>query len=151
MSMIDLASLFWIIVNINVYHCSTVHCPPLDVYSKCEKRWSNPEVIKHFSCLAQLRMKFILLTIVGILTFISRINTISDHSKAGNLDNFQHFISRINTISDHSKARNLVLKHFNFYKQWKFHAKMSWASKKFYNLGASPAVCPTIALSTFGY
>ena len=70
-------------------------------------------------------MKFILLTIVGILTFISRINTISDHSKAGNLDNFQHFISRINTISDHSKARNLVLKHFNFYKQWKFHAKMS--------------------------
>ena len=41
---------------------------------------SGPEVIKLFSCSAQLRLKFILLinvkmpTIVGILTFISRIN-----------------------------------------------------------------------------
>ena len=40
----------------------------------------DPEVIKIFSCSAQLRLKFILLinvkmpTIVGILTFISRIN-----------------------------------------------------------------------------
>ena len=40
----------------------------------------GPEVIKLFSCSAQLRLKFILLinvkmpTIVGILTFISRIN-----------------------------------------------------------------------------
>ena len=39
-----------------------------------------PEVIKLFSCSAQLRLKFILLinvkmpTIVGILTFMSRIN-----------------------------------------------------------------------------
>ena len=42
--------------------------------------WPGPEVIKHFSCSAQLRLKFILLinvkmpTIVGILTFMSRIN-----------------------------------------------------------------------------
>ena len=41
---------------------------------------SGPEVKKLFSCSAQLRLKFILLinvkmpTIVGILTFISRIN-----------------------------------------------------------------------------
>ena len=41
---------------------------------------SGPKVIKLFSCSAQLRLKFILLinvkmpTIVGILTFISRIN-----------------------------------------------------------------------------
>ena len=41
---------------------------------------TGPEVIKRFSCSAQLRLKFILLinvkmpTIVGILTFISRIN-----------------------------------------------------------------------------
>ena len=41
---------------------------------------SGPEVIKLFSCSTQLRPKFILLinvkmpTIVGILTFISRIN-----------------------------------------------------------------------------
>ena len=39
----------------------------------------GPEVIKLFSCSTQLSMKFILLinikmTIVGILTFISRIN-----------------------------------------------------------------------------
>ena len=40
----------------------------------------GPEVIKLFSCSAQLRLKFILLinvkmpTIVGILTFMSRIN-----------------------------------------------------------------------------
>ena len=41
---------------------------------------TGPEVIKLFSCSSQLRLKFILLinvkmpTIVGILTFISRIN-----------------------------------------------------------------------------
>ena len=41
---------------------------------------SGPEVIKHFSCSTQLRLKFILLinvkmpTIVGILTFMSGIN-----------------------------------------------------------------------------
>ena len=41
---------------------------------------TGPEVIKLFSCLAQMRLKFILFinvkmpTIVGILTFISRMN-----------------------------------------------------------------------------
>ena len=45
-----------------------------------EVKQSGPEVIKLFPCSAQLRLKFILLinvkmpTIVGILTFISRIN-----------------------------------------------------------------------------
>ena len=40
----------------------------------------GPEVIKHFSCSTQLRLKFILLinvkmpTIVGILAFMSSIN-----------------------------------------------------------------------------
>ena len=44
---------------------------------------SGPEVIKHFTCSTQLSMKFILLvnvkmpTIVGILTFMSRINVTS--------------------------------------------------------------------------
>ena len=44
------------------------------------KKTPGPEVIKLFSCSAQLRLKFILLinvkmpTIVGILTFMSRIN-----------------------------------------------------------------------------
>ena len=44
------------------------------------KAYPGPEVIKHFLCSTQLRLKFILLinvkmpTIVGILTFMSRIN-----------------------------------------------------------------------------
>ena len=48
----------------------------------------GPEVIKLFSCSTQLIMKFILLknvkmpTIVGILTFISMINTTSERLKA---------------------------------------------------------------------
>ena len=35
---------------------------------------SGHEVIKHFSCSAQLRLKFILLINVKTLTFMSRIN-----------------------------------------------------------------------------
>ena len=52
--------------------------------------WTGPEVIKLFSCSTQLRTKFILLinvkmsTIVGILTFISMINTTSERLKAIN-------------------------------------------------------------------
>ena len=48
----------------------------------------GPEVIKLFSCSTQLSMKFIMLinvkmpTIVGILTFISIINTTSESLKA---------------------------------------------------------------------
>ena len=48
----------------------------------------GPEVIKLFSCSALLRLKFILLinvkmpTIVGILTFMSRINYRFCHSKS---------------------------------------------------------------------
>ena len=47
----------------------------------------GPEVIKHFSCSAQLRLKFILLInikkpiVVGILTFVSRLNYRLWHSK----------------------------------------------------------------------
>ena len=50
----------------------------------------GPEVIKLFPCLTQLSTKFILLinvkmlTIVGISTFISMINTTSERLKAGN-------------------------------------------------------------------
>ena len=55
------------------------------------------DVIKLFHAQQQLSMKFILLinvkmaTSVGILTFISRINTISDSFKARNIVNSQHF------------------------------------------------------------
>ena len=48
----------------------------------------GPEVMKLFLCFTQLSIKFIMLinvkmpTIVGILTFISMINTISERLKA---------------------------------------------------------------------
>ena len=51
----------------------------------------GPEVIKLFTCSTHLSMNFILLinvkmpTIVGILTFISMINTTSERLKARNL------------------------------------------------------------------
>ena len=55
---------------------------------------------------AQQSIEFIIKTIVGILTFISRINTTSDSFKARNISIFQHF---------------------SFYEQWKFHAHLSSA------------------------
>ena len=68
------------------------------------------EVIKHFTCSTQLSTKFILLinvkmpTIVGILTFISMINTTSERLKARNFYNCRHL---------------------SFYEQMKFHAQLS--------------------------
>ena len=82
---------------------------------------SGPEVIKLFSCSTQLSTKFILLinvkmpTIVGILTFISMIDTPSEGLKARNF---------------------LMCLYFRFYMQLKFRAQLSWAWKQFYNLGA---------------
>ena len=74
------------------------------------------EVIKLFSCSFQLSIKFILLinvkmsTIVGILTFISRIKT-----------------------SESFRQRNIIIfQHFNFCEQWKLHSQLSM--KKFYSL-----------------
>ena len=54
-------------------------------------------------------------TIVGILTFISMINTTSERLKAIHL---------------------FICWDFSFYEQLKFHAQLSWAWKKFYNLWA---------------
>ena len=54
-------------------------------------------------------------TIVGILTFISMINTTSERLQA------RHFF---------------ICQYFSFYEQLKFRAHLSWAWKKFYNLGA---------------
>ena len=56
-------------------------------------------------------------TIVGILTFISMINTTSERLKAINFFSFSEF--------------------FSFYEQLKFRTRLSWAWKKFYNFGAS--------------
>ena len=81
----------------------------------------RPRSYKLFSCSTQLSTKFILLinvkmpTIVGILTFISKINTTSETFKARNF---------------------LICLCFSFYEQLKIHAELSWAWKKFYNLGA---------------
>ena len=72
----------------------------------------GPEVIKLFSCSTQLSMKFILLinvkmpTIVGILTFISMINTTYESLKARNF---------------------FICRYLSFYEQLKFHAQLSWA------------------------
>ena len=77
------------------------------------KHVTRPEVIKLFSCSTQLSTKFIQLvnvkmpTIVGILTFISRISTISEGFKA---------------------SKVVIFHHFTFYKHLKFHTQLS--SKK---------------------
>ena len=62
---------------------------------------SGPEVIKPFPCSTQLSMKFVLLinvkmpTIVGILTFISMINTTAERSKqyTSSIDSILVFMS----------------------------------------------------------
>ena len=83
--------------------------------------YSGPEIIKKFPCSTQLSTNFILLinvkmpTIVGILTFISLINTTSERLKARNF---------------------FICRYFSFYEQLKFHAQLIWAWTKFYNLGA---------------
>ena len=54
-------------------------------------KWSRPRGYKKISCSTQLSTKFILLktvqmpTFVGILTFISMINTTSERLKARNV------------------------------------------------------------------
>ena len=71
---------------------------------------SGPEVKKLFSCSAQLRLKLILLinvkmpTIVGILTFISRINDRLWRSKP---------------------SISIYFGLFGIYEQFKFHAQLS--------------------------
>ena len=58
--------------------------PYFNILSQCQVSASGPEILKHFSYSTQLSSKFILLinikmpTIVGILTFISMINTTSE-------------------------------------------------------------------------
>ena len=54
-------------------------------------------------------------TSVGILTHMSIINTVFESLKAGKVFIFQSL---------------------SFYEQLKFHAQLSWAWKKFYNLWA---------------
>ena len=71
---------------------------------------SGPEVIKLISWSTQLSTKFIMLinvkmpTIVGILTFISMINTTSERLVARNI---------------------FICRKFSFYEQLKFHTQLS--------------------------
>ena len=71
---------------------------------------TSPEVIKLFSSSTQLSTKFILLikvkmsTIVGILTFISKINTTPERLKTRNF---------------------FICQYFRFYEQLKFRAQLS--------------------------
>ena len=72
--------------------------------------YTGPEVIKLFSYSTQLSMKCILLinvkmtTIVGILTFISMMNTTSERLKARN---------------------SFICRSFSFYEQLQFRAQLS--------------------------
>ena len=81
---------------------------------------TGPEVIKLFSCLTQLSMKFIMFinvkmpTIFGILIFMSMVNTTSEHLKA---------------------SERFIFKHYRFYEHLKFHAQLSSARKMLYDLG----------------
>ena len=85
----------------------------------------RPEVIKLFSCSTQLSMLFFLLinvkmpTFVGILTFMSRKNSI-----LGLSDPEKHWISW----------------YFHIHEQLNFYAQLSLAWKKFYNLVPSETV-----------
>ena len=62
------------------------------------------KVIKLFRCSTQLSMKSILLTIIGILTFISMINAASESFQA---------------------RKGFIFHHFTFYEPLKFHAHLS--------------------------
>ena len=67
-------------MNLPSVYCNTFSMNNVLQDLRGETLRPGPEVIKLFSCSTQLRLKFILLknvkmpTIVGILTFISRIN-----------------------------------------------------------------------------
>ena len=77
---------------------------------QCNYGWNQAGGYKTFSCSTQLSTKFIRLinvkmpTIVGILTFISMINTTSGRLKAKNF---------------------FICQYFSFYEQLKFHAQLS--------------------------
>ena len=73
---------------------------------------SYPEVKKTFSCSTQLSMKFIILINVKIPTMVGIVA----------------FISMMNTTSESLKARKIfIFQPFNFHEQLKFHAQLIWS------------------------
>ena len=119
LSDISLTSKPWMearsLVHEELYNCLTLPWHQIPGWKP------GPEVIKLFPCSTQLSMKFFLLinikmpTIVGILTFMSRKNSIL-------------------SLSELEKC--WIYWYFHTYEHLKFHAQVSWAWKKFYNLGA---------------
>ena len=70
----------------------------------------GPEVIKLFLCSTQLSMKFIMLINVKMPTSVGILS----------------FISMINTTSESLKARKVIIFHrFRLYEQLSFHAQLS--------------------------
>ena len=68
------------------------------------------EVIKLFPCSTQLSTTYILLKNVKMPTFVGILT----------------FISMINTTSERLRARNFfICRYLSFYEQWKFHAQIS--------------------------
>ena len=101
----------------------------IQISRRIRKVWSGSEFIKLFPRSTQLSMKFHLLinvkmpTTVGILTFISMINTTSERLKARNF---------------------FICPYFSFYELLKFRAQLSWALKSLINLGASFSFPPPL-------
>ena len=80
---------------------------------------SGLEVIQPFSCSTLLSMKFILLINVKMPTFVGILT----------------FMSWINTASESFKTRYIIIfQHFSFNKQWIFHDQLSLACKTFITL-----------------
>ena len=110
---------FWWFQSMSVFWISEMYSS--GAWSFCSRGKSGTEVIKLFSCSNQLGMKFFLLInvkmpiIVGILTFMSGKNSILD-------------------LPEPKKSR--ISWYFYTYERLEFHAQLSWAWKKFYNLGA---------------
>ena len=110
----------------NVWVFLRVHVLLFFFYFFYQESKSRTRGYKTFPCSTQLSRKFILLinillinvkmpTIVGILTFISMINTTSERLTARTI---------------------FICQYLSFYEQLKFSAQLSWAWKKFCNLGA---------------
>ena len=81
-------------------------------------------VIKKNSCSNELSIKFILLVNVKMPTIVKSI--LLKNVKMPTIVGILTFISRINTISESFKASKiLIFLHSSFYNQLKFHAQSS--------------------------
>ena len=84
----------------------------------------GPEVIKLLPCSTQLSMEFYLLINSKLL-----ISTVI----------FLLSLAEYEIFSAYEYENANISWHFHIYQQRKFHAQLSWARKKFYNLGTRPS------------